>query len=273
MARDTDVRPQDPHVIATTCGDVAVRRWGSGAPVVLLHSNGHSFREFVDVIPVLAPYVELHAWDMPGHGDSESAEPPASVAGFADVLDEVLSELELTSPVLVGCSIGAFIAAELLARGRRRLSGAVLVEFAYRDSAWWETNWELVCDFFRTPVQSTAEIQGRLVVEASPQLVLEWNEDRVRAGASRMIDVMWAIRLYDMRSTLASLDRNVAVVYGREGPTISTRADVERDLSAADASFEIIDGAGHFVTIDAPQGFASAVLRFLRARHPDATDS
>ncbi|MEN9803039.1 MAG: hypothetical protein RLZ37_2164, partial [Actinomycetota bacterium] len=65
-------------------GDVAVHSTGSGPPVVLLHANGGSHRDFDGVIDSLAKHATVYAVDWPGHGDSGVTTEPGACA-FADL--------------------------------------------------------------------------------------------------------------------------------------------------------------------------------------------
>jgi pimeloyl-ACP methyl ester carboxylesterase len=254
----------DDLCVSTSAGAVHVRRAGQGPPVVLLHSNGHSWHEFADVIGPLAKRFSVYAWDMPGQGDSDAVHPRTSIQGYADVLAEVLDELGLEQTAVVGCSVGAFIGAELATRRPQRVSAVALVEFAYRDPEWWHASWTGVCRLFSVAVQSRSDIAARLEREVDDELVERWNQDRSFAGVRHMVGVMWAIRSFDMTSALRSLRVPVLVVFGGSGPTLECRPAVEAVLPSG-GRVEVLEGAGHFVTIDQPVAFASTVGAFLSA--------
>jgi 3-oxoadipate enol-lactonase len=256
-----DPGSDDELYVDTAAGAVHVRRFGAGPPVVLLHSNGHSWHEFTDAIDTLAPRFHVHAWDMPGQGESDPAHPRTSIPGYAAVLLEMLDALELHRPLLVGCSIGAFIAADLAMRHPGRAAGVGLVEFAFRDPAWWRAAWSGVCDLFNVATQSPEQIAARLIREPDQALVERWNQDRNVAGVRHLIGVMWAIRQYDMASAISSLEVPILVVFGDSGPTLECRPALERVLPES-ARIEVIAQAGHFVSIDQPERFAHALATF-----------
>lgn len=256
-----DAGCDDELYAETTAGAVHVRRAGAGRPLVLLHSNGHSWHEFAETIELLAESHHVHAWDMPGQGDSDPVHPRTSIAGYADVLVELLDALELERPLLVGCSIGAFIAADAAARHPDRAAGVALVEFAFRDPEWWRGAWSGVCDLFAVATQTPEQIAARLTREADDELVERWNRDRNFAGVRHLIGVMWAIRLYDMAATIGSLEVPILVVFGESGPTLECRPALERVLPAT-ARTLVVEGAGHFVSIDQPERFAHVLAAF-----------
>jgi pimeloyl-ACP methyl ester carboxylesterase len=93
---------------------LAFTRAGAGAPLVLLHGLG-SFRHAWDpVVPALAEHFEVLAIDLPGFGDSAPLSPhfeptPAAVAAR---LAGLLDDLGITTPHVVGNSLGGWVALE-----------------------------------------------------------------------------------------------------------------------------------------------------------------
>jgi pimeloyl-ACP methyl ester carboxylesterase len=96
---------------------LAFSRHGAGPPLVLLHALGSSRSAWDPVLPGLAERFDVIAVDLPGFGGSASLPPgveptPARLAGsLADLLDE----LQIDRPHVVGNSLGGWIALELAA--------------------------------------------------------------------------------------------------------------------------------------------------------------
>ena len=99
--------------------------------VLLLHANslsGSSFQRQIES-PLGGRY-RLVAIDLPGHGRSASAVRPEEtycLPGYAQVVAEVIRELSLSRPVIVGNSLGGFVALEALANGVKS-AGLMLVD-------------------------------------------------------------------------------------------------------------------------------------------------
>ena len=92
---------------------------GAGQPVVFLHGSGFSMDVFARQFEneVLQAY-RLVAVDLPGHGasdDAANADSVYSLRGFAEVTQAFLETLNIWRPTLVGWSLGAHVAMELLA--------------------------------------------------------------------------------------------------------------------------------------------------------------
>lgn len=94
---------------------LAFTRSGAGAPLVLLHGLGSSRHAWNPVIPTLAERFDVLAVDLPGFGDSEPL--PEHVeplpAALAAVVAGFLEDLGITTPHIVGNSLGGWVALEL----------------------------------------------------------------------------------------------------------------------------------------------------------------
>lgn len=246
--------------IPTRAGEIAFARSGEGPPLVLLHGNGHSWREFASVIPILARSFDVIAWDMPGHGGSADIAPAAAIEDYAAVLGDVIGGLELKRPALVGSSVGSMIAAAYGA-GRSDLWGIVLGEAQFRTRAWWMKAWPLVEVMFGQPVQTLDQVQPRFVRPVDADLLEHWNRERSRAGAAQMIGVMAAIADFDLSAALTKLAAPTLLLFGEAGPTVEMAADMTAVTPAG--QLKIVKNAGHFVAIDQPEAYATAVCEFL----------
>jgi pimeloyl-ACP methyl ester carboxylesterase len=95
--------------------DIALRRVGSGPPLVLLHALGLSSHTWAPVLPALAARFEVITVDLPGFGLSPALPagtrptPAALAAAVADALDAA----DVRVPHVVGNSIGGWVALEL----------------------------------------------------------------------------------------------------------------------------------------------------------------
>jgi pimeloyl-ACP methyl ester carboxylesterase len=96
---------------------LAFSRHGAGPPLVLLHALGSSRSAWDPVIPALAERFEVITVDLPGFGGSAPLPPEAepSPARLAESVAELLHELGIDRPDVVGNSLGGWIALELAA--------------------------------------------------------------------------------------------------------------------------------------------------------------
>lgn len=115
---------------ATTvvCRDVAlaVSRHGKGVPIVCLHAIAHGGRDFEVFERLAADLGEIVRIDWPGHGRSENDTQPPDPWRYAELLEDLLPELGITNPVLIGNSIGG--AAAIVYASRNPVSALVLCD-------------------------------------------------------------------------------------------------------------------------------------------------
>jgi pimeloyl-ACP methyl ester carboxylesterase len=97
---------------------LAITSSGTGAPLVLLHGLGASRRSFDPVLPALAARFDVIAVDLPGFGESAPRPGPGEVppAVLAQHVADLLDELGVSTPHVVGNSLGGWVALELASR-------------------------------------------------------------------------------------------------------------------------------------------------------------
>lgn len=113
--------PSAEKTIETAHARIAVRETsGAGLPVVMIHGNSCCKEVFASQMD--GPLGEAHrmiAFDLPGHGASSDAYDPRrsySMAGYSDMVMELLGRLGVDKAVVFGWSLGGFIALELIPR-------------------------------------------------------------------------------------------------------------------------------------------------------------
>jgi 3-oxoadipate enol-lactonase len=234
---------------------------GSGDALILLHSNGCSAHEFQQVFEPLAKQFRVIAWDMPGHGDSDPITRHYRIADYADAVVGLMDALGIGQAWVAGASIGGLICVELGAVHPTRLKGVVIVEAMSKPEAEWKAQWPRIEATFGADVQSFDEVRPRFR-DLTPQTHARWNIDRAKAGVWTMMDVMWAIREYDVTQRSRAIRSPSAVIWGEVGPVKDT---IERWRAALpDSPCVMLPGCGHFPMIDDPEGFQQALLDCLR---------
>lgn len=118
--------PSGFRVSVTTAGNP------ENPPLVFLHGLTVSARAYADLIEELA---EEHGWyviapDAPNHGDSGSLPWGHSISDIADILSELVDELDIVLPVIVGHSMGGGIAVEFAHRYPWAVRDLILLDAA-----------------------------------------------------------------------------------------------------------------------------------------------
>jgi pimeloyl-ACP methyl ester carboxylesterase len=218
-------------------------------PVVLVHGYGVSSRYFVPLAARLAPTLHVYAPDLPGHGDSASADAPLSVPQLAAALDAWMEAWALRGAVLVGQSMGAQIATELAARAPDRVAGLVLVAPTIDPDA-------------RSARRQIARA-ARTAFAERPLLDLWAALDYVRAGPRLIVREMRHMLAHRLEELLPVLDLPTRVICGaHDRITPQTWAEgVAARLGGAPVV--TVPDAAHAVQYDAPDAVAVVVRELV----------
>lgn len=95
-------------------------------PVVFLHGFPFSLDMWKEQIRVVSEKYRAIAYDIRGHGQSDVADGQYTIEGHVDDLIELLDRLKIKQTVIVGFSMGGYIALRALERNPERFRAAVL---------------------------------------------------------------------------------------------------------------------------------------------------
>ena len=263
---------------------IAGRRGGSGPPVLLLHGGpGLGFEYLAELADELAEENDV-AWYQQRGLEPSTTEGPWSVAADVDDARRALDALGWDKAYVVGHSWGGHLALHVAEAVPERLLGVLSVDplGSVGDGRWPEFDEEI---FRRTP----EELRGRAREldelttkgEASDELALEqmglvwaaYFADPPSAPpmpklriASRCTAAMGQSILAELPALEAGLPRirvPVGFVHGARSP-MPTGASTDAADRIPGAWVDVVDGAGHFIWVEAP-GAVRASLRRLTA--------
>ncbi len=135
--RSSNQSPQNSDVIANSVDTlrvdgrvVHIHLLGTSGPsVVLVSGLGDGFRPWSDVQPAVAEFARVLSYDRLGLGQSEQGPAPRTVSRMTDELHALLARTGLPAPyVIVGHSLGGFVAQLYAARYPHDVHGLVLVD-------------------------------------------------------------------------------------------------------------------------------------------------
>jgi len=224
---------------------------GSGPAVLVLHGGGGplTVARFVEAMSanarVIAP---VH----PGFGGTPRPDDFDSIEKLADAYAALLERLALADVLVVGFSIGGWIANALALRAGERLRGVVLV-----NGAGIVVDGEACADVFSlTPTQLSALSYHDPARHGIDPTKLS---DAQKAGmAANMKTLAVYGRARDMgdpglRAHLADVRVPVLVVWGESDRVVTPAYGRAVAASFPDARLEIIDQCGHMPQIEQPQ--------------------
>jgi pimeloyl-ACP methyl ester carboxylesterase len=256
--------------------------WGdAGAPgLVLLHGGAAHARWWTHIAPLLAARGRHHvvAVDLSGHGDSGHRE-RYRLATWAEEVLAVAADAGMSAPpVLIGHSMGGFVAIATAALHGRRLAGTIIVDSpvrrpdpeseegrmgrmfrkpkTYPDLDTALEHFYLVPDQPRPPEYLHRHV-GRHSLRETPQ-GWTWKFDPMLFGRVEQRQPG------DVADLLGRVGCRVAVVHGQRSDIVDD--DVTDFMSARlgrNAPFVEIPDAYHHLILDQPLAFVAAVRALL----------
>src|SRR5829696_8461009 len=109
-----------------------------GVPVLFLHGLGGNWTAWLENLPAVARERRVVAVDLPGFGKSRPSSDGISIPGYARTIERFCDEVGLDRFIVVGSSLGGWVAAELTLRMRSRVVALVLVDAAGMVPTWLE---------------------------------------------------------------------------------------------------------------------------------------
>ncbi len=242
-------------------------------PLVFLHPFPLDSTFWDDLIGELPSDREALCVDFPGFGEA-TPRPDASVVGVAD---EVATEIARLGgrAVLVGCSMGGFVAQSVAVRHPERVAGLVLTGTAAandppeRRSERDQAIARVAAD---GPDAYVAQFAGSLLAEPSDPTV----RARVLAIAGRASGegVMGALAALrdrpDRRADLARIGAPTLVIAGETDPRTPRAAMQELADGIPGARLVIVPSAGHLAPMERPAEVAAHIRTFLLEAAIDA---
>ncbi|MEU8924480.1 alpha/beta hydrolase [Kitasatospora sp. NPDC048545] len=232
-------------------------------PIVLVHGTRLSAAQWSPQLPGLRGEFPVVAVDLPGHG-ARRGEPWSLTAACAAVADGV-DGLGGGPALVVGHSLGGYVALEFALRAPERLRGLVLAGASADTRGPWALPYRAVGALVpRLPAHRLARWNDRLLRRLYPPAVVA---ETIRAGYGfETLPAAWASVLGRFEpGALRRVEAPVLILNGEKDPAFRSG---ERAFAAAHphgrARIELIPRARHLANFDDPAAFTDALRRFAR---------
>jgi pimeloyl-ACP methyl ester carboxylesterase len=246
---------------------------GEGTPVVLVHGFPFDRSIWSAQLEELSDEARVIAIDLPGFGESEPlGEEEASIDGYADAIARLAGETGLDRLVIVGHSMGGYVALAFARRHPEMLAGLGLV--CTRPGP----DTEQARQGRYTMIENVRDKGAQAVVDAmlprllssstreeQPGVEEQTREVMLRQGSDGIIAALQAMASRpDSSPMLAQIEVPTAVIGGADDAIIPA---AEEDLMAATipgATQLRIDGAGHMPMLEQPERLNEALRNLAR---------
>jgi pimeloyl-ACP methyl ester carboxylesterase len=268
--------------VETAAGTVRWDRMGSGPPLVLVHGTPTRSDLWRDVAPVLARDYTVYVYDLPGYGQSAKGDgQDVSMGMQGRVLAELIGHWGLDAPLIAGHDIGGGIAlrAHLLHGvdfGRMALLDTLAMR--PRGGGRWGTPFsrhvrahgaeafaELPGYLFEGVMRAyLATAVARPMAEATFQAFLApFTGATGQAAFFRQLVQLDEAYTDEIERRLDQVRAPVDLIWGTEDTWLDLDFAARLHAAIPESTLTWIDGAGHFVQVDAPGAVTLALRRVL----------
>ena len=240
---------------------------GKGRPLLFLHP-GIGIDPAASVLGHLAKSAHLLAPSHPGFGRSDLPRSFTTVDDLTYFYLDVMDALDLHDTLVVGVSLGGWIAAEVAIKSTARIAKLVLADaVGIRVSE--DPEVSDIADIFALPEKDFIALAyhdpAKGVRDANvPEAKLVAQARNLESTAR----FAWSPYMHDpkLKDRLHRIDVPTLFLWGAQDRIVTP--DYGRAFAAAipGAQFALIDQAGHFPHLEQPEEFARQVLSFAMAK-------
>ncbi len=237
---------------------------GSGRPLLFLHP-GIGIQATAPVLARLAERAHVIAPTHPGFGGSE--QPPGfnSIDDLAYFYLDLLDELDLKNAIVVGVSLGGWIAAEMAVKSCERISHLVLANAVGIKVCDRETR--DIADIFALTEAQFAELAyfdpaaGKHDYKTMPEADLR----AIARNREAMARYGWSPYMHDpkLKARLHRIRVPTLLLWGTADRIVSQPYGQAYCAAIPGARWQSIERAGHFPHLEQPDEFARRIFAFV----------
>lgn len=237
-----------------------------GTPVVLMHGWGCNVSTVASIAQALEDNYRVISIDLPGHGESD--EPPLLPGGkpwgvyeYAGAVEELLGNLGIRKPILIGHSYGGRVA--IVMGAGNEVEKIVLV-----DSAGVKPRRSLKYYYkvysFKTAKKILPYLVGRKKAEG---IIDKWRGKSGSADYRQASPVMRRVMSrsvnQDLRKLMPSIKAPTLLIWGENDTATPLRDARIMEKLIPDAGLVTFAGCGHYSFLDNPARFRAVLRSFL----------
>jgi pimeloyl-ACP methyl ester carboxylesterase len=273
LTRREEIDGRTVNVVDTGAGDT------TGPPLLFVHGLSGLWQNWLLTLPAFMGAHRCIAPDLPGFGASELPRDEITIRGYARTLDRLCDRLGIEDPIVIGNSMGGFVAAELALSFPTRVDKLVLVSAAGLSSEYLRRQPLLfgarlitavgartgarATDVVRRPRLRRLFLQGVVRYPERLSAPLAWE---LVQGADKpgFVPALGALMNYSFRDRLSRIEVPTLIVWGRNDILVPV-GDAKRyeRLIGDNATSVIFEDTGHVPMIERPNRFNELLGRFI----------
>ncbi len=250
----------------------------SGVPVVLLHGITDSLRSFEPVLPHLPASMRAFALSQRGHGDSERPATNYHPRDFAADVAAFMDALNLERAVIVGHSMGSYVAQQFAINYPERTLGLVLIGsfvkchdkpdlVEYCDTAVNSLTDPVPVDFAREFQEST------LARPVPPEFLAMVIEESLKVPARVWQAAFRGLLEADHSGELDKIQAPTLILWGERDAYFPESDQHTLASRIRDARLVVYPGTGHALHWEESARFATDLADFVKSLHSPKHDA
>lgn len=254
---------------------LAIENTGTGVPLVFLHAFPLSKSMWKPQVDALSRNFRVITVDLPGFGESPVAKDTTRMEDAARAVIRTLDERGVTQPaVFTGLSMGGYVLLQILRVAPQRVRAAVLVSTrtAADTPEGKEKRLQNVALVEKDGVTALADRMLPALLGDSTRQERSGLVEQVRAEIRRQPATAVTAALRGMAErpestpVLAGIACPAMIVAGAEDTVIKSDEMEAMSKKIPKGEFQLIEKAGHLLSLEAPERFNDVFLHFLKRR-------
>ena len=251
------------NTIAVQGIDLQVARQGTGRPLLLLH-GGDGPQGLLPLSMRLAEHFEVIAPTHPGFAGTAIPEPFDTLEDLVYLYLDLLDVLDLHDVILMGMSMGGWVAVEIAVRNTSRLSQIILVDAVGIKPG--DRDTRDIADIFGLPAPEVAKLLFHDPAQA-PSLATMTDEQVTRLAGDRIAHAMYTWEPYmhnpKLQYRLHRINVPTLLLWGASDGVVPVAYAAAYRQMIPGATLVVIPEAGHLPHIEQSNVVLQHVLAFV----------
>lgn len=251
---------------------------GSGAPIVLISGLGYTLWQWHRMLPYLAEHFQVITFDNRGAGRSDKPAGPYSAHMLAADTTGLLDALAIEKAVVMGHSMGGFIAQAMALDFSHKVEKLILSSTNFGGPRHVPATPEAMKILTDVSVDALTRFRNGLSVstapgwtEKSPDVVEEWTKWRLAnpiEPAAYQAQLAIGLSLYPeaeaFEGRLSNVNIPTLILAGEHDKVVPPENAFLLGERIADSQVVILPDTGHFFPIEKPEAASQAVIKFIK---------
>ncbi len=233
---------------------------GKKSTIVFIHGAGGGIEQWSSQVKFFQKQgFKTLAINLPGHGKSPRLE-KISIEKYSKAITTLVSDLQISSLVLVGHSMGGGIVQQLAINGRLKIHAIVLIGTGAKLNVA-PTIIEMISNTFNEAMNFLGQYAYSNNIDLK---IIEKNERLIRSnGKEILLADFEACKNFDQRTEISRITCPTLIICGENDQMTPVKFSTYLHEHIKNSRLEIIPSGGHFIFQEKPDEVNKIILNFL----------